>query len=194
VAKLPPIPLPQRLRPRRQAPAGWRLLRALLTAGAIGVLGGLALAPVLGLQTLIVQSGSMGRAAPTGSLVLVRGMAPDDVEVGSVILMQPAEPAAHPPVLHRVVERHVDPDGRVVVRTKGDENPATDPTPFVVDGTTMSPILVIPRMGYALGALHTPLVWYGVVLVPALLLSAWTICRIWATGSHPGRHLVRAEA
>jgi signal peptidase I len=195
VAEQLPTPLPQRLRPRHQAPAAWRLLRALLAAGAIGVLGGLALAPVLGLQTLIVQSGSMGRAAPTGSLVVVRGMAPADVEVGRVILMQQwAESATHPPVLHRVVERHVDHDGRVVVRTKGDENPTPDPTPYVVDGTVMSPILVIPQIGFALGALQTPVIWYGVVLVPAVLLSAWTICRIWATDSHPGRHLVSVEA
>jgi len=178
-------------RPNRRG--AWRITRGLLAGLAVALIAAVALAPALGYRTLVVQSGSMGRAAPTGSLVLARPLRPADVQVNDVVLLQSTDGATRPPVLHRVIDRRVDADGRIVVRTKGDANATADPSSYTLTGTTLSPVLVIPRLGHALGVLRSPVAWYGLVMVPAILLSAGALCRIWAPDGPAPAHLARSR-
>jgi len=166
--------------------AGRRLSGWLLRAGATGVLVvliaflGLAAVPRLaGYQTLTVQSASMTGTASVGSLVVARPLSADEVQVGDVVLVRKeTDGVVAAPVLHRVIElQHRG--GRVVVRTKGDANAQPDPTPYVLTGETMTPVLVVPQAGRWLAFARTPLGWTTIVAIPATLLLWLQLKSIW---------------
>jgi signal peptidase len=136
----------------------------------VGMLGLLALSRVAGYQTLVVQSASMTGTADVGSFVVVRLVAPADVAVGDVILMTRQRDGMNlTPVLHRVIERYVD-GGQILVRTKGDAVTTADPEPYILSSTTATPVLVVPKLGYVLNTLQTPLGLSGLILGGAALM------------------------
>jgi len=156
-----------------------RIIAKVALVVMVGLIGLLAVSRVAGYKTLIVRSGSMTGTADIGSVVIARSLDARAVEVGDVILMQRREDGVvHPPVLHRVIESSID-AGDVVVRTKGDANESADPDPFVLRGTTVTPVLVIPRVGFAVSLLQKPAGWFGVVILPTVLFAAAFLNRIW---------------
>lgn len=110
--------------PRVRTPPG-RLVLAL--AGVAVVLGVAVAAPWLavGGRWLRMDTPSMGTAAPVGSLLWVRPVPLDDVEVGDLVTVRPDGAAAGTTYTHRV--RAVDGD---VVRTAGD---LSGPDPWRID-------------------------------------------------------------
>jgi signal peptidase len=167
------------------APTRRRLSRLVRTAtatllGAVAVgLGLLLLVPIiLGVKPLVVRSGSMEPYAPTGSLVWARQLEPTAVQVGDVILVRVQSVQASPPVLHRVIEMRRR-GGTVVVTTQGDANAAPDPTPYRLTGRTMTPIAVLPYLGYVIGTAQSPVGWTVVVALPASLLLVVQLRSIW---------------
>lgn len=179
----------------RPGSSGWRALLLIVWRIAsigvllfiVGAMGLLALSSRMGYQNLFVRSGSMTGFAPIGSLVVARPLQAADVKVGDVILMRRQhEGRTMAPVLHRVIERNVDKDGHIVVRTKGDANPNPDPEPYVVREPTITPVVVIPRLGFALAALRTPAGWLGLVVLPAVLLLSVALVRLWSPPEDSG--------
>jgi signal peptidase len=158
-------------------------LAALALAAACAVLALSTLPRLFGYETLVVLSGSMGDAAPTGSVVVGRRTPAEDVEVGDVILMRRE---AQPPVLHRVIEK-VRRDGETVVRTKGDANPRPDPDLYVLRGSTTTPALVVPYGGYLLGYASTRVGWLLLVVLPMTVLCALRLVALWTTDEDPQR-------
>jgi signal peptidase I len=160
-----------------------KVLKALAGVACLAVAVGVALLSlpsVTGVQSLVVRTGSMGGAAPTGSLVVGRVLDAVDVENGDVILLSRAvEDRVLEPVLHRVIERRVDESGQILVRTKGDANRAPDPGEYILRGRTLTPILVVPRLGRAVAALRTPAGWFGFVVLPTVLAGALWLRQIW---------------
>jgi len=67
------------------------------------------------------------------------------------------------------------------VETKGDANPAPDPDPYVVRQHTMTPVLVLPDLGYLFSALRTPQGWFLLAILPVLLRTVAVLRRVWAT-------------
>lgn len=158
---------------------GWRIASTGLLLALVGVIALLAVSSWMGYQNLFVRSGSMTGFASIGSLVITRPLQPADVKVGDVILIRrEQEGRILAPVLHRVIERNVD-DGQVVVRTKGDANPDPDLEPYVVRKPTLTPVMVVPRLGFVLAALQTPAGWFGLVIMPAVLLLSVLLVRLW---------------
>ncbi len=155
---------------------GFGLLLALIAVPALA-----SVPAVLGYGVLTVHSGSMEGTAPIGSAVVTRSLEPDQVRVDDVILVR-AETAGvtAPAVLHRVISRRVDRSGEVVLRTKGDANPKPDPLPYVLSGPTMTPVLIVPYVGYALAFVRTPIGWTAVVALPATVLLWLQLQAIWA--------------
>jgi signal peptidase I len=149
-------------------------LRAAGRAGAwLGLITLLALVALtvapraLGWSSLVVRSGSMGRAVPVGSLVVVRPVGADAVTVGEPVVVQRSRIA----VLHRVVGL-VERDGQRFAQLKGDANASVDPELDPLDAPLFAPVAVVPAAGYlvaALSALVGPLL-VGVAGLLALRL------------------------
>jgi signal peptidase I len=157
----------------------WHVITTSALLGLVAALAALAFVFAFGGQVLIVRSGSMTGTASIGSGVVVRPHQAVDVAVGDVIVIQrQRDGQSLAPVLHRVIERHLD-DGEVVVRTKGDANLMPDPNPYVLRGPTLTSVLVVPGIGFALAMLRTPAVWFGVVLLPIIVFVALALVRLW---------------
>jgi len=138
----------------------------------------LALATAYGWQPLVVQSGSMGAAAPTGSVVLVKPVAASKVDVNDLLVIQNEDGGGSKPlVLHRVIDRTTK-DGQIVVRTKGDANPTADALPHVLPSRNFTAALVLPRLGYVIAWLKSPLGWLTLTAVAATLVFFRSLRRI----------------
>ena len=180
----------QILTPAAEAPLVRTAVQAACRVGVwLGVIAmlavcGLTLAPrVLGWSPLVVRSGSMGQAIPVGSLVVVRPVTADAVRPGEPIVVQRSGAA----VLHRVVAL-VDKDGRRFAQLKGDANASADPELDPVDRPLASPVLVVPRAGYAVAvgsALARPLLWAGAAVLALRL--------IWSSGTKMSSRLPRVS-
>jgi signal peptidase len=158
--------------------AGTAVLTLLMAA--IGLfLAAMIVPQALGYRTLIVKSGSMTGTAPVGSLVLAKPIDPEAVRLGDVILMQRSKDGRSlPPVLHRVIEAHSTEDG-ILVRTKGDNNPLPDPGVYSLRTGTVTPVVIVPRLGFVFSVLKSPLGWIAIVEIPAVLLAVRALWRIW---------------
>jgi signal peptidase I len=129
----------------------------------------------LGFGTVAVMSGSMGRDAPTGSLVLGRWKAGGDVRTGDVIVARRDRSA---PVLHRVISVG-DENGRLVVRTKGDANPNADPEPYALPSRVLAKEYVVPLLGYLVAFVKAPMGFMLLIALPAIALAASSVYRVW---------------
>lgn len=171
-----------RLFSKRRLRLSGRAAAALVMAAVTLVLAMATLPTLLGYRTLSVHTGSMAPYAPTGSLVLTRPVDVADVAVGDVVLLRRSGDDPTAPVLHRVID--VDrAGGDIVVRTKGDANSAADPEPWTLRGATLTPVLVLPELGFLVALAATPLGWILLVVLPAACLCAATIARIWRAGN-----------
>lgn len=130
--------------------------RTLLTLGALGavVALGVSFVPTLmGYESLIVTSGSMGRAMPVGSVATTRMVDARAIAAGDIVSFRTDE--SEPPTTHRVI-RIADEDGRRVLATKGDANPAEDPRPLVLAGDIHRVEWVVPYAGYIVWFARSP--------------------------------------
>ncbi len=107
---------------------------------------------VFGLQVYIVLSGSMEPEIQTGSLVYVRKVDPEQVEVKDVITYKLDEDTIS---THRVVEIYEE-GGYRFFRTKGDANDVVDGGAVREDSILGSPIFSIPKLGEAANYIQNP--------------------------------------
>jgi signal peptidase I len=164
--------------PRHRRFASMAMNLAFLTAVSIFV--GLAIFRLFGFSIVVVNGGSMGAAAPSGSLALTRPVAKEHIGVGDIVVVQ--HEASRTPVLHRVDSIERDGDA-LTVSTKGDANATADPWPSVLGRTVQKPFAVVPWLGYLIGAARTPVGWVALVVIPAIWLCASILRRIWAAPS-----------
>jgi signal peptidase len=166
-----------------------------IVVALVALIGVMAVPSLFGYRTLVVRSGSMTGTASIGSAVVSRPLAADAVDVGDIVVIQRQDHsgALLAPVLHRVIERTVDGEGQVIVRTKGDANPTPDPVPYVLRGATLTPVLVIPKVGFAIAFLRTPLGWLALVEIPVVLFVTLFLFRLW-TSDAPARTIGSPDA
>jgi signal peptidase len=152
---------------------------AALAVAALAAL--LVLVPALiGWQRYAVVSGSMSGTFDQGSLVLDEVVPVSELKVGDVITYQP--PAGDHLITHRISWIGRDDAGRPLYRTKGDANPVADPWTFRLDQPTQARVrLGVPYAGYALSALGRRDVRMAVIALPALLIAAFSLGRLWRT-------------
>ena len=136
----------------------WTVRRAagiLLLAVPVAVIAALGGARAAGYSAHLILTGSMAPAAPAGSVVLMRPLPAEAVRVGQIVLIPRRDRRRpSPPLMHRVVAIRRD-AGRIVAETKGDANATPDFDPYVIEGYTMTPVVVIPRLGYVLATSTT---------------------------------------
>jgi len=164
------------------------LLAALLVLAA--ALSAAAVPRLFGYGTVVVNGRSMGGSTPNGSLVVARWLAPEEVELGDVILFR-VDGASGPmrPKLHRVVALKEN-GGQILVQTKGDANNAADPDLYILPDRVLTRAYALPYLGYLVGFVRTQLGWALLVALPATALGIVTLRGIWA-GEHASEARLR---
>jgi signal peptidase len=174
---------------RRAAVISGRLLAAVIVVAGLSFLG----SRLLGFQDYVITGGSMSGTFEQGALVIEREVPVDRLQVGDVITyLPPADSGTRSLVTHRIVEMTEDPAGQVVLRTKGDANPDTDPWLFTLDARTQPVVaLAIPWVGHALLLLADPQVRVLLIGLPAgaiaLLAARDLIGALRRRGPRPAR-------
>jgi hypothetical protein len=95
-------------------------------------------------HVLVVQTPSMGTAAPVGSLVLTHSVADAQLHRGMIIAFR--VPSTHAVYLHRIAQ--ILPGGRI--RTRGDLNGADDGWVLTRSAIVGLPALIMPGIGWLL--------------------------------------------
>lgn len=100
----------------------------------------------VGLKPYSVLSGSMQSVYPTGSLLYIKDVNPETLEVGDVITYKMAGDTL---CTHRIIEIVHNEDNHDIVRfrTKGDENDMADPL-VDCDRVVGKAVFCIPLLGY----------------------------------------------
>ncbi len=102
---------------------------------------------LFGLQPYSVLSGSMESVYPTGSLIYVAKVEPQELQVNDIITFRMSGEAI---ATHRIIELvadETDPD-TIRFRTKGDENEMADGTLVEFGSVIGKPTFCIPLLGY----------------------------------------------
>jgi signal peptidase len=141
---------------------------AVATVGlAVLVLAGTFIPTLLGFQTFIVASGSMGRTMPIGSVALTRPIEAQALSVGDVVTFRHQAGAT---TTHRVVAIKHD-GAQVILTTKGDANGSADPEPVVLNARIHRVEYVVPYVGYFVRYARSPLGGIMLFLIPILGLT-----------------------
>ena len=158
----------------------FRSVARFLLSAVVGLMASIALALTLpqafGYRAMTIMSGSMEPVLPTGAVVLQERIDPLDARVGDIVTFQ--SPEADVLMTHRVRDRRVI-EGRVNFITKGDANNTTEEWTVPVDGSLGRVEFVVPGVGYLLVWTRTPAGRIALVGVPAILLGAIELVRIW---------------
>jgi signal peptidase len=167
-------------RPARFLRAVARFVRIVVTSLVLTVFTGLLVAltvPALfGYKNLIVMSGSMEPRIHTADVVIVKQISPIDAKVGDVVTFK--DPTEDRLISHRVRSMHVS-DGMVHFETKGDANNDVQKWEVPSNGNIGRVDYHLYKLGYILFWIERPWGRIVLVVVPALLLGAVEIKRIW---------------
>ena len=98
---------------------------------------------LVGLRPLVVLSGSMEPTYHVGSMIYVKSVDPEKIEVGDPITFLINESLDM--ATHRVIE--IDAENQHFY-TKGDANDAPDGSPVHFNNLVGKPIFTIPKLGY----------------------------------------------
>jgi signal peptidase I len=170
-----------------------RLARTLVIAviwASLGLAVGAILAAgaprVLGFTSLTVLSGSMEPAIETGDIVVGQPIRAERAEVGDVVSFR--EPGTQRLVTHRVRSIRIA-GGSAHLTTKGDANNAPERWTISRRGKVSRALYRLPKLGYARSLLEGPLGRFGLIVIPAILLAALALVRIWRPGHHSQNHV-----
>jgi signal peptidase len=145
-------------------------------------------------QALVVRSGSMSPAIPTGSLVFYKKVQASQLKVGDIIVFD--EPGTvNTKITHRIFAIKTGPTGRYFV-TKGDANGIPDPWRVPDAGTGWAVAWHVPAVGYALTWLEGGTVRVVLIVVPAVVLAGLAFNdarRARRTGRRSKRHEAPSE-
>lgn len=132
--------------------------------------------PFFGWKTEIVLSGSMEPAIQTGSVVVSRPIAGEEVRSGDVIMF--SSPDGHSLTTHRVINVESGKDG-LHFTTRGDANKGADINAVVPAQIVGIIVFNVPYLGYLIAFIRTP---FGLVLflvVPAAILIISELLKIY---------------
>ena len=115
---------------------------------------------------MVVPSTSMVPTLNVGDIVIVKGVDPKTITVGTIIIFQ--SPSGSIDIIHRVIGIS-DVGGTLYFQTKGDNNPGPDPWSPGVPEQNVKGVLVgkIPYVGYVTLALSGP---PGIALIALLVI------------------------
>ncbi|MDA0301999.1 MAG: signal peptidase I, partial [Chloroflexi bacterium] len=123
----------------------------------------------LGMDSFIIDGGSMRPAVPAGALVVAKRVDPALVAPGDIITFRHAT-SPSTPVTHRVVKVLRETDGTTNLLTKGDANASADPEPVATELPVSRMVYSLPYAGYVLEFSRTTTGKAALIVTPALLL------------------------
>ena len=174
-----------------------RTLRTLLSAiSTLLVIVVVALAILLvgvrwvGLTPYTVLSGSMEPTYHVGSLIYVRRIDAQDIEVGTPLTFTVSDGSLV--ATHRVVEIITE-NGETLYITKGDANDVTDP-PLKYSRVIGSPVFSIPYLGYFSTWLQSGAGVIAGIALAAMLLLTSLLTELLPGDGKPAQPLPEAEA
>ena len=121
---------------------------------------------LVGLEALVVQSGSMEPEFHTGAIVYIRDVDPATLKEKDVITFRLSGSLR---ATHRIIEV-TEADGQVAFRTKGDANDHPDNglvTPDVIEGKV---VFSVPCLGYAAAYIQSRQGTYVAISVAAVIM------------------------
>jgi signal peptidase I len=149
-----------------------------LCAFVVLVLGAVALAKPLGYRVLVDHSDSMAPAIHAGDVLVTKVVPPRKARVGDVVSFN--SPAGGRLLTHRVVSRRLEPGGRWSFVTRGDANTGEERWGLEADGRIGLVSTRLPKAGYAMAWLGSPVGRFLLVAVGGLALAALLARRIWS--------------
>lgn len=121
---------------------------------------------LVGLEVFVVLSGSMEPAYQTGSVIYVKEVDPEELEIRDVITFQLDEDTI---ATHRITEI-TEIDGQTAFRTKGDANDLEDAAAVPASRVVGTPVFTIPYLGYLVEYIHSTSGRYATIAAGATLL------------------------
>jgi signal peptidase len=165
-------------------PAAHRAARRALMLGCWSVFGfvmvvvlAVTVPNAFGIRDLTVLSGSMEPTIHTGDVVVEREISPLDARLGDVVSFKDPEDASIL-ITHRVQSMVVH-DDVVSFVTKGDANTGVERWKVSGDGQIGKVEYHVPRLGILLFWMRGRLGRIVLVVLPALVLGAYELVRIW---------------
>lgn len=129
----------------------------------LAVLAGLLIIPkLMGYEEMAVLTGSMEPNYPVGSLIFVKEVDPNQLEVGDVITYRLDSDTV---VTHRIVEINKE---EQTVTTKGDANNSNDGSPIPYSEIVGKAHFKIPYLGYVSMNIKTP---KGIMTICGVLIA-----------------------
>lgn len=147
----------------------WNILTTVLVALVVLLAVALVGVRLFGIRTYAVLSGSMEPTYPTGSLLYVKKVDPQELKVGDAITFLLNEDTA---ATHRIIEILPDEDDASVLRfrTQGDANETADAVPVHYKNIIGKPVFCIPLLGYVAAFIQQPPGLYLAIGAAAILL------------------------
>lgn len=138
------------------------VLVVLLAVALVGV-------RLVGIKTYAVVSGSMEPTYPTGSLLYVKSVDANELQVGDAITFMVDEDTV---ATHRIIEILPDEEDSSVLRfrTQGDANDTPDGTPVHYKNIIGKPVFSIPYLGYVAHFVQNPPGLYLTIGAAAILV------------------------
>jgi signal peptidase len=171
--------------PREHERVGLRGLARCGVCAALWIVGGLlfglcmaiTLPNLFGDRSLTVMSGSMEPTLRVGDVVIVDQISPLNARIGDVVTFRdPSEPTRL--VTHRIRKITIA-NGVVRFVTKGDANTSIEHWGIPTNGTIGRVVYRVPKIGRALFWIRGRFGRLMLVVIPALLLGAYELWRIW---------------
>lgn len=129
-----------------------------------------------GYRPVVLETGSMGDAAPAGSLLIAAPRSADQIAVGDVLVMRHDRDM---PVTHRVIEL-IETDVGTVARTQGDANDVADAAPYALTDDELVARWILPGVGNQLDQLRQPAVWVALLALVIAVAAVVALRRIWS--------------
>jgi signal peptidase I len=159
--------------------AAWASGLVWAAAGATSAVLAVLFAPyAVGGSSFTVMSGSMRPAIRTGDVVVEQRIGAADARVGDVVTFRDPE-GSHELITHRVRRLRIGAGGVISFVTKGDAANGVQRWNVPSSGSIGLVRARIPFLGYALWGTRQPLGRLVLVVLPALLLAASEIRRVW---------------
>ena len=139
---------------------------------------------VAGYQIYVVLSGSMSPAFDTGSVVWLRSIEPEDVQVGDIITFSGRETQKF--TTHRVVE--IQTEGGLRFITRGDANNVDDPNPVLPRQLVGKVHGSLAYVGYVMGFAQTRQGLLFLVFIPGILIIGYELYNIYRYTIEPDKN------
>lgn len=134
----------------------------------------------LGDRSFVVRSGSMAPAIDTGDIVAIEPIAPTSARVGDIVTFDDHGKLTS----HRARAIRRD-GGEIAFTTQGDANTGREQWKVPADGRIGRVTYRVPKLGFVVVRIQGPAGRLVLIVLPALLLGAGLLRRIWAATPEP---------